>query len=172
MSQSTVRKPIKRKKKPATALSARPAIIIAASVGMRYVVFLESMLHKVVALIPDMPQEISIALVNDAKMSALHLQFLNIAGPTDVLTFELDHDDAGKMISGEIVLCVPEARRRSRDLGHKIENELLLYAIHGILHLSGYDDRTDAAYRRMHQAEDHILTQLGIGAVFAVKQSV
>ncbi|HEX8342732.1 MAG TPA: rRNA maturation RNase YbeY [Tepidisphaeraceae bacterium] len=113
------------------------------------------------------PRDISLALVGNARMAALHEQFLGIPGPTDVLTFELDHDARGRVTGGEIVVCVPHAIRTARRLGHRPADELLLYAIHGLLHLCGYDDRTDVDFRRMHRLEDRILTQLGIGAVFA-----
>lgn len=137
-----------------------------ASVGRRYVPFLRQYLKRAIPLIGNAPREVSIALVNDARMSELHLRFMNIPGPTDVLTFELDHDPSGRCISGEIIVCVPEARRQAERLGHDPKHELLLYALHGILHLSGYDDRNRESYRRMHRKEDRILTAIGIGAVF------
>jgi probable rRNA maturation factor len=111
--------------------------------------------------------ELSIALVNDAKMSQLHEEFLGIPGPTDVLTFELDENEKGSVTSGEVVICVPEAQRQAQQRGSSVERELLLYALHGMLHLSGFDDRTEAGYRKMHRKEDEILTQLGVGPVFA-----
>jgi probable rRNA maturation factor len=99
-------------------------------------------------------------------MSKLHAQFMGIEGPTDVLTFPLEDDARGRVTAGEVVVCVPEARRRAKDHKERPERELLLYALHGMLHLSGYDDRTAADFRRMHRTEDKILTQLGIGPVF------
>lgn len=99
-------------------------------------------------------------------MARLHKQFMNIPGPTDVLTFELARDSRGRVVEGEIVLCVPEARRRAREHGIPLAHELLLYAIHGLLHLSGYDDLTEADFRAIHRAEDRILKRLGIGPVF------
>lgn len=137
-----------------------------ASVGKRYVPFLRKYLNKAIPLIRNAPTEISVALVNDARMSELHLRFMNIPGPTDVLTFELDHDPLGRCVSGEIVVCVPEARRQAARLGHDLQHELLLYVLHGVLHLCGYDDRNRELYRRMHRAEDRILTAIGIGPVF------
>ncbi|GIW78027.1 MAG: hypothetical protein KatS3mg104_3090 [Phycisphaerae bacterium] len=137
------------------------------TVGKRYVPFLRRYLKRAIPLIRNAPSDISIALVNDARMSELHLRFMNIPGPTDVLTFELDHNpSSGRCVSGEIVICVPEARRQASRLGHALEHELLLYALHGILHLCGYDDRNRQSYRRMHRTEDRILTAIGIGAVF------
>lgn len=111
-------------------------------------------------------RELSVALVGDRRMAALHEQFLGIPGPTDVLTFPLDEDDHGNVTAGEVVICVPEARRQGKRNGVGVERELLLYALHGMLHLCGYDDRTAAAFRTMHATEDRILTQLGVGPVF------
>jgi probable rRNA maturation factor len=99
-------------------------------------------------------------------MAQLHERFMGIPGPTDVLTFPLDEDAGGRVTAGEVVVCVPEAVRRANFEGHPPERELLLYALHGLLHLCGYDDRTAGGFRRMHRTEDMILTQLGIGPVF------
>jgi probable rRNA maturation factor len=99
-------------------------------------------------------------------MSALHQQFLGIPGPTDVLTFPLEMDKKGRPISGEVVVCVPEARRRSAKNSVKLREEVLLYALHGLLHLCGFDDRTESEFQRMHRREDEILDQLGVGRVF------
>jgi probable rRNA maturation factor len=117
-------------------------------------------------------RELSIALVNDRHMSRLHQQFMNIPGPTDVLTFPLDLDARGRAVSGEVVVCVPEARRRAREHDVDVKSELLLYALHGMLHLCGFDDRTDRGYARMHRAEDMILTHLGVGPVFHQRRSI
>lgn len=150
-------------------MSDRTSISIHASVGKTYVAYLRRLLKACIAHIRKPPDDISIALVDDRTMSDLHQRFMNISGPTDVLTFELDHHPrTGRVIAGEIVVCVPEARRRCRENGHLLQNELLLYALHGVLHLSGYDDKTAAQYRRMHQAEDRILSRVGVGNVFAV----
>jgi probable rRNA maturation factor len=111
-------------------------------------------------------EELSIAMVGDQQMSELHERFMSIAGPTDVLTFPLENDARGRTTSGELVLCVPEARRRAREHRVLLAHELLLYAIHGMLHLSGYDDRTDRGYKTMHSTEDDLLCRLGIGPVF------
>ena len=111
--------------------------------------------------------ELSLALVGDRRMSALHEQFLNLPGPTDVLTFPLETDRRGRPLSGEVVVCVPEARRRARELGTDERREALLYALHGMLHLGGFDDRTPRGYRTMHATEDAILSRLGVGPVFA-----
>ena len=70
-------------------------------------------------------------------------------------------------MAGEVVVCVPHAVRAARRSGVAARKEVLLYALHGMLHLCGFDDRTDRDFVRMHQREDDILKRLGVGAVFA-----
>ena len=105
-------------------------------------------------------------------MSKLHERFMAISGPTDVLTFPLELDKKGLAISGEIVICVPEARRRAPEQGNSIPNELLLYAVHGLLHLCGHDDRTAREFEIMHRIEDDLLCKLGVGPVFGQGRNV
>lgn len=119
-----------------------------------------------VHLPPNALEEVSIALVNDRTMSALHAISHNDLTPTDVLTYELDHAPQGDVTQGEIVICVPEARRRCVSDRMDLGREILLYALHGMLHLCGMDDRRKADFDRMHDMEDRILTAVGIGPVF------
>jgi probable rRNA maturation factor len=144
---------------------------ITAATGTQLVPYLREHLpaaHRILQSQHPCPlADLSVALVGDARMASLHHQFMHLRGPTDVLTFPLDLDPRGRPLSGEIVLCVPEARRRAAASGAPARNELLLYALHGLLHLCGFDDTTPAAFRVMHQTEDRILTQLGVGPVFA-----
>jgi probable rRNA maturation factor len=114
----------------------------------------------------------SLVLVGDRRMSSLHVEFMGIAGPTDVLTFAMETDGAARVTSGEVIVCVPEAQRQARKRNLMPRLELLLYSLHGMLHLTGYDDRTSRAYRTMHRIEDAILTQLGFGPVFAASGPV
>lgn len=143
------------------------ALEITATTGRPFIPYLRKHLRAAHAVQCPPLRELSLALVGDAKMSALHEQFLNIPRPTDVLTFPLDEDESGRVTVGEVVICVPEARRRAAKSEGAVRRELLLYALHGMLHLSGFDDRTDAGFRAMHRREDQILTRIGVGPVFA-----
>lgn len=118
------------------------------------------------AILKPRLREMSLVLVGDAIMSRLHKEYMDIAGPTDVLTFPLDESNRGQVIAGDVVVCVPEARRQAKARGTKLASEVLLYSLHGMLHLCGFDDRTEADFRRMHRMEDSILTRLGVGPVF------
>jgi probable rRNA maturation factor len=147
----------------------RIAITINAQLARAHAPFLRQQLRRAHAILSPRLAELSVALVNDARMSELHEQFLGVAGPTDVLTFELDHDARGRVTAGEVVVCVPEARRQAKKRGIELRMELLLYALHGMLHLCGFDDRTERGFRTMHRREDDILTALGFGPVFATQ---
>lgn len=139
---------------------------VSGSTGRTYFAYLHRQLSAAQTFIPSALRSLSIALVGDATMSRLHEDFLKIPGPTDVLTFELDHDPRGRVIAGEVIVCLPQARRQAQKNGSTERKELLLYALHGMLHLSGFDDRTASGYRAMHRKEDQILTRLGVGPVF------
>jgi probable rRNA maturation factor len=145
----------------------RFSLSVSAAVGQAYVPFLRRHLRGAHKLLRPPLDELSVAIVGDRRMAELHERFMNVAGPTDVLTFPLDLDPRGRPVSGEVVVCLPEARRRAKEYKVPVERELLLYALHGLLHLCGYDDRTGDDFRAMHRAEDEILTRLGVGPVFA-----
>jgi probable rRNA maturation factor len=146
-------------------------LTISATTGGEWIPFLRRHLRSAHRLLASAPGELSVALVGDARMSALHERFMGIGGPTDVLTFELERDRRGRVSAGEIVICVPEARRAARRMGTDPKHEALLYTIHGLLHLCGFDDRTESDHRRMHRKEDELLCRLGVGAVFAPERA-
>lgn len=111
--------------------------------------------------------QLSIAWVNDQVMARLHQEFSGVEGTTDVLTFDLRDDDDAAALDGEIICCVDEAVRQAALRRHSPEQELLLYAVHGLLHLLGEDDHDEDDARQMHAREDELLGRLGIGPVYA-----
>ncbi len=104
--------------------------------------------------------EISIAIVDDSTIHNLNRQFLAHDCATDVLTFPDDRTD-GDFLYGEIVVSSDTAQRISSEIGISAEGELLLYLIHGVLHLVGVDDLTDADARLMRKYEKQFLEQAG-----------
>ena len=108
---------------------------------------------------------LSVALVDDATMTELHARYLTVREPTDVLTFDL-HENDPEVIDAEIVISLDAARRESDQRRHQVADELLLYAIHGTLHLLGYDDHSAGDAEVMHAREDELLTALGVGPIF------
>ncbi len=111
---------------------------------------------------------LDIAVVNGPTMRRLHAEFLDDDSLTDVLSFDLRETRQPGRIDGQIIVCAPVARQSARERGGRFTDELLLYVVHGCLHLAGYDDRTAAATAAMHAREDELLTRLGIGPVFQV----
>ncbi len=134
--------------------------------GKPYAPWLRRYAERALALAAPQLRELSIVLVGDAAIARLHKQFFGDPATTDVITFPLELDRRGRATCGELYLCVPMARRQAALRGIDPERELLLYAIHGMLHLSGYDDTNARGYATMHRKEDQILRHLGIGVVF------
>src|SRR5439155_26235682 len=91
-------------------------------------------------------REIFMLLISDRRMAALHRQFLDQPGPTDVLTFE----------HGEIFISVQTARRHARFFGNSLTRELQLYIVHGLLHLHGFDDRKRTDARKMERTQEKV----------------
>jgi probable rRNA maturation factor len=115
----------------------------------------------------DRPVErISVIVVDDRRMTELHDRYMGLAETTDVLTFPAS-SSGGAAIDVDIAVCADEAARQAGRRGHGVDRELLLYALHGVLHCAGFDDDTNEAYRAMHAEEDRILRAIGEAPVFA-----
>jgi len=112
---------------------------------------------------------LSIVFVDDREMARLHRNFLGKRSATDVLTFDLSETSAKRgpgTLEGEIVISVSTARREASRRRQTVAAEAALYAVHGTLHLLGYDDATAADALHMHTVEDEILRAVGLVDVF------
>lgn len=94
--------------------------------------------------------EIGVYFLSARKMTAMNQKFLRHEGPTDVITF----DYGGKSIHGEIFICPDMAVRQAKEFQSTPPMELVRYVIHGLLHLSGYDDRQRDSREQMKKVED------------------
>ncbi len=103
---------------------------------------------------------ISIAIVDDSAMHALNREFLEHDYPTDVLSFVLERDD--DRLEGEIVTSADTAAANAEQFGWSADDELLLYVIHGTLHLAGYDDQNADDRGEMRDRERHYLAPFGL----------
>lgn len=109
---------------------------------------------------------IGVALVTDAQIADLNQRYLAHRGPTDVLTFPMS--EAGESpLEGEIVISIDRAAREAAARGHAVEVEVLLYLVHGLLHLLGYEDKTRKGAQVMHAEEARVLAALGYAGVYA-----
>ena len=109
--------------------------------------------------------ELRLKLIDDDAMSAAHAEHCGEPGTTDVITFNMT-DDGETTLDADLLLCVDEAQRHSRERGHDLVRELTLYALHGALHCLGEDDADESGYDQMHAREDEILRAICIGATF------
>jgi len=107
---------------------------------------------------------VGIAIVDDAEIRKVNKQFLNCSSTTDCLSFNLSDNDAQK--SFELVVNAEKAVKEANLRAHSSEAELALYVTHGLLHNLGFDDSTQGQAKKMHDAEDEILQQLGYGSVY------
>ncbi|HEY3395557.1 MAG TPA: rRNA maturation RNase YbeY [Lacipirellulaceae bacterium] len=103
---------------------------------------------------------VSVAIVDDATMHELNCRYLDHDWPTDVLSFVLEDD--GDHLEGEIVVSADTAAASAAEIGWPSAAELLLYVIHGALHLVGYRDKSPADKRKMQAAEARILRQFAL----------
>ncbi len=101
-------------------------------------------------------EAVDISILGTAAMARVHRDFLGIPGATDVITFPY----------GEILVCAPVAATRAPEFAHTTTTELALYIIHGFLHLSGHDDTTPAAAKKMAATQFRILAETLSGASF------
>ena len=107
---------------------------------------------------PDVVR-VSIAVVDDPTIHELNRRYLQHDYPTDVLSFVLEQTEG--LLEGEVVVSSDTALAQSREYGTSPEQELLLYVIHGVLHLVGFDDKTDEQLEQMRYAEQQYLDHCG-----------
>jgi len=92
-------------------------------------------------------EEVEVTFVSDATIARVHRDFMEIPGATDVITFE----------HGEIVISTETARDNANLYGRPLEEELARYIVHGLLHLNGFEDKTEADATQMHELQEKIL---------------
>ena len=103
---------------------------------------------------------VSISIVDDPTIHRLNREHLDHDWPTDVISFVFENDEGH--IDGEIIASVDTAARLAEQAACSTEDELLLYIIHGLLHLAGLDDTAPETRLQMRQTEQDCLTALHI----------
>jgi probable rRNA maturation factor len=123
----------------------------------------------------DRLADLSILLLDIEAMTALHVQWMDLPGPTDVMAFPMDaadgpidrldpsappptDDGAGQALLGDVVLCPAVATDQAKAAGHSLASELYLLCAHGILHLLGYDHGDADEEREMFELQARILS--------------
>ncbi len=103
--------------------------------------------------------EVGVWICSDDDIADLHLRFMDIPGPTDVLSFNGDEP-----YLGDIAVSHETATVQARDAGHSVEREIAYLTLHGLLHLLGYDDLTATERENMFARQDAIIGAYEKGA--------
>jgi probable rRNA maturation factor len=112
-------------------------------------------------LLPTPGFELSVALVDEDEMASLNACYRGRQGPTDVLSFPQvspeETEGSADGLLGDVVVCVPVAARQAAERRESLLEELEVLAVHGLLHLLGYDDGTPAGVEEMATMEKDLL---------------
>lgn len=109
---------------------------------------------------PD--SDLGITLVDEDEITKLHIQWMNLPGPTDVLSFPMDElkpfsASDGPGIIGDIVICPQFAAKQATK--HSTEDEISLLTVHGVLHLLGFDHAREEEHKVMFGIQDKTLAE-------------
>lgn len=115
--------------------------------------------------------EVSITFVDNEKIRKINKQYRNMDKPTDVISFALEEQVEGEVeivgvtlprILGDIVISIPKAKQQAKVYNHSYRRELGFLALHGFLHLLGYDHGTEKEEQMMFQRQKEILEKHGL----------
>ncbi|MGE5591968.1 MAG: rRNA maturation RNase YbeY [Bacillota bacterium] len=116
--------------------------------------------------------QVDVTLVDDGTIHGLNRQYRGVDRPTDVLSFALQEetgeeeppvaDGPEDLLLGDVVISLPRAVRQAQEYGHGLEREACFLAVHGTLHLLGYDHETPADEADMMQRTENALQPLGL----------
>jgi len=119
----------------------------------------------------DAECELAVTIVDEPEMERLHIQWMDLPGPTDVLSFPMDELRSAEIgeelpvgVLGDIVLCPAFARAQAAEAGRSLDAELQFLTTHGLLHLLGHDHMTDEDYAAMFALQDELLAGWWPGA--------
>ena len=108
--------------------------------------------------------DLCVRIIDEAAMEVLHVQWMDLPGPTDVMSFPMDELRPGRDdeepqdgVLGDLVLCPTVAAKQADEAGHTAEEELLLLTVHGILHLLGFDHAEPDERRAMFELQRRLL---------------
>ena len=103
-------------------------------------------------------KELAITFVDNKRIQEINKVFRQINKPTDVLSFPLEEEDA----LGDIIISIPKAKEQAEEYQHSFARELGFLAVHGFLHLLGYDHETEKEEKEMFMRQERILQQFGL----------
>lgn len=109
---------------------------------------------------PSLPWGMDVVVLGEKKMASLNNQYRRKSGPTDVLSFTPPPEVRQTGYLGEVVICLPVLKRQAKENGLRLEQELMVLLVHGVLHLLGFDhERTSEEAKKMEKWEKKLLSQ-------------
>lgn len=105
-------------------------------------------------------KELNIIFIDDVQMIAFNQQFRNINKTTDVLTFPTEDENMDSI--GDILINIDKVIEQAKDYGHTERREVAFLAVHGYLHIIGYDHHTEEEERKMIEKQKSILKSAGL----------
>lgn len=115
--------------------------------------------------------EMSISFVDNKEIQQLNKDYRDIDEPTDVISFALEEKVDGELqiigeeipvTLGDIIISVEQAKKQAEEYGHSFIREISFLAVHGFLHLLGYDHMTEKEEKEMFSRQEEILAEFGI----------
>ncbi|MED1418809.1 rRNA maturation RNase YbeY [Bacillus sp. FSL W8-1127] len=115
--------------------------------------------------------EVSVTFVDNQRIQEINRDYRHKDQPTDVISFALEETDEEEVeiigedmprVLGDIIISVPKAREQAHDYGHSFQRELGFLAVHGFLHLLGYDHMTEEEEKIMFSRQREILNEYGL----------
>jgi probable rRNA maturation factor len=125
--------------------------------------------------------ELSMVLLDTAAMADLHMRWMDLPGPTDVMSFPMDElepggrpdaPEPGPSMLGDVVLCPEFAAEQAAAAGHSLDHELALLTVHGVLHLLGYDHAEPEEEKEMFALQRRLLEEWVAEQVEAYRQDL
>ncbi len=107
------------------------------------------------------PAELSVLVVDDARVMELNRDWRDKPEPTDVLSFPQQEGSPTEGVLGDIVISLDTAARQASEHGHDLPTELRVLLVHGLCHLMGHDHHDPDAARAMSEAEGALLAVVG-----------
>jgi probable rRNA maturation factor len=113
-----------------------------------------------------LPGTANILITNNSEMQSLNRRFRGLDKPTDVLSFPSEPELSRRgRVAGEIAISADIARENSRELGHSVADEIKILALHGVLHLAGFDHENDQGEMARKEMRLRRLLNLNIGLI-------
>ena len=120
--------------------------------------------------------EVVVTLVSNERIHELNREYRGVDRPTDVLSFAMNEAGEEEMdiyideseideypnMLGDIVISLPKAKEQAKEYGHSLERELGFLAVHGFLHLLGYDHGTAEEEKEMFSRQEEVLEKIGL----------